>query len=203
MPAAGGDRWRVDETEVKVAGQWRSGDPAIDQFGQVIDVFVSARGDADAADRCFKQAIDSTRVRPVEVNRSGPGRPGGAGGAAAGGMASQRPGRQERRRGRPRPVEGATGAGAWAQPGPACRGRHRRAGVGAERSARTRRAGRRRAGDPATGRRVRRTGLDHLLPGGSRRSTCPESTQCNSTHFTCRATAAVSRPPPSTAGRSG
>ena len=42
MPAAGGDRWRVAATEVKVAGQWRSGDRAIDQFGQVIDVFVSA-----------------------------------------------------------------------------------------------------------------------------------------------------------------
>jgi IS6 family transposase len=40
---------------------------AIDQFGQVIDVFVSARRDADAADRFFQQAIGSTRVRPVEV----------------------------------------------------------------------------------------------------------------------------------------
>ena len=40
---------------------------AIDQFGQVIDVFVSARRDADAADRFFKQAIASTRVRPVEI----------------------------------------------------------------------------------------------------------------------------------------
>jgi transposase-like protein len=62
-----GDRWQVDETYVKVAGQWRYVYRAIDQFGQVIDVFVSARRDADAADRFFKQAIDSTRVRPVEV----------------------------------------------------------------------------------------------------------------------------------------
>jgi transposase-like protein len=52
-----GDRWQVDETYVKVAGQWRYVYRAIDQFGQVIDVFVSARRDADAAFRFFGQAI--------------------------------------------------------------------------------------------------------------------------------------------------
>jgi transposase-like protein len=31
----------VDETSVKVAGRWRYVYRAIDQFGQVIDVFVS------------------------------------------------------------------------------------------------------------------------------------------------------------------
>jgi transposase, IS6 family len=35
-----GDRWQVDETYVKVAGQWRYVYRAIDQFGQVIDVFI-------------------------------------------------------------------------------------------------------------------------------------------------------------------
>jgi transposase-like protein len=62
-----GDRWQVDETYVKVAGRWRYVYRAIDQFGQVIDVFVAPRRDADAADRFFKRAIDFTRVRPVEV----------------------------------------------------------------------------------------------------------------------------------------
>jgi transposase-like protein len=62
-----GDRWEVDETYVKVAGHWRHMYRAIDQFGQVIDVFVSTRRDADAASRFFQQAIDSTSVRPVEV----------------------------------------------------------------------------------------------------------------------------------------
>src|SRR5688572_2301087 len=62
-----GDRWRVDETYVKVAGRWRYVYRAIDQFGQVIHVFLSARRDADAASRFFQQAIGSTRVRPVEV----------------------------------------------------------------------------------------------------------------------------------------
>jgi transposase-like protein len=36
-----GDRWQVDETYVKVAGRWRYVYRAVDQFGQVIDVFVS------------------------------------------------------------------------------------------------------------------------------------------------------------------
>jgi transposase-like protein len=57
----------VDETYVKVAGRWRYVYRAIDQFGQVLDVFLSARRDADAASRFFQQAIGSTSVRPVEV----------------------------------------------------------------------------------------------------------------------------------------
>jgi transposase-like protein len=40
---------------------------AIDQFGQVIDVFVSARRDATAARRFFERAIGSPKVRPAEV----------------------------------------------------------------------------------------------------------------------------------------
>jgi hypothetical protein len=44
-----GDRWQVDETYVKVAGQWRYVYRAIDQFGQVIDVLVSRQWDAKAA----------------------------------------------------------------------------------------------------------------------------------------------------------
>jgi transposase-like protein len=62
-----GDRWYVDETYVKVAGRWRYVYRAIDQFGQVIDVFVSARRDAQAARRFFDRAISSTKVTPVEV----------------------------------------------------------------------------------------------------------------------------------------
>ena len=62
-----GDRWQVDETYVKVAGRWRYVYRAIDQFGQVIDVFVSARRDADAAHRFFERAIGTTKVAPVEV----------------------------------------------------------------------------------------------------------------------------------------
>ena len=52
---------------MKVAGSWRYLDRAIDQFGQVIEVFVSARGDADAAQRCLERAIGTTKLAPVEV----------------------------------------------------------------------------------------------------------------------------------------
>jgi transposase, IS6 family len=62
-----GDRWQVDETYVKVAGRWRYVYRAIDQFGQVIDVFVSPRRDTTAARRFFERAIGTTRVAPVEV----------------------------------------------------------------------------------------------------------------------------------------
>jgi transposase, IS6 family len=62
-----GDRWQVDETYVKVAGRWRYVYRAIDQFGQVIDVFVSTRRNARAAHRFFERAIVTTKVRPAEV----------------------------------------------------------------------------------------------------------------------------------------
>jgi len=62
-----GDRWWADETNVKVAGHWRYVYRAIDQSGQVIDVYVSERRDAAAARRFFERAIQSTKVRPVEV----------------------------------------------------------------------------------------------------------------------------------------
>jgi transposase-like protein len=62
-----GDRWYADETYIKVAGQWRYVYRAIDQFGQVIDVFVSARRDARAARRFFERAIGTTKVTPAEV----------------------------------------------------------------------------------------------------------------------------------------
>jgi transposase, IS6 family len=62
-----GDRWQVDETYVKVAGRWRYVYRAIDQAGQVVDVFVSARRDAKAARRFFERAIGTTKVMPAEV----------------------------------------------------------------------------------------------------------------------------------------
>ena len=62
-----GDRWQVDETYVKVAGRWRYVYRAIDQFGQVIDVFVSPSRDANAAQRFFERAIGTTAIVPEEV----------------------------------------------------------------------------------------------------------------------------------------
>jgi transposase-like protein len=62
-----GDRWHVDETYLRIGGTWRYLFRAIDQFGQVIDVYLSPRRDANAARRFFAQAIGRTRISPVEV----------------------------------------------------------------------------------------------------------------------------------------
>jgi transposase-like protein len=66
-----GDRWHVDETYVKVAGRWRYVYRAVDQFGQVIDVFASPHRDVKAARRFSERAIDTTKVTPVEVVTDG------------------------------------------------------------------------------------------------------------------------------------
>ncbi len=52
-----GDLWFVDETYVKVPGRWRYVYPAVDQYGQIIDVLVSARRDLRAARRFFARAL--------------------------------------------------------------------------------------------------------------------------------------------------
>jgi len=62
-----GDRWFIDETHVKVAGVWRYVYRAVDQHGQVIDVFVSKRRDVAAATTFF-QTMLAGRERPKEVS---------------------------------------------------------------------------------------------------------------------------------------
>jgi len=62
-----GDRWHVDETYLKVGGRWRYLFRAIDQFGQVVDVFLSPRRDAKAARRFLERAINRTQISPAEV----------------------------------------------------------------------------------------------------------------------------------------
>jgi hypothetical protein len=44
-----GSHWFVDETYVKVSGSWRYVYRAVDQYGQVIDVFLSKKRDLKAA----------------------------------------------------------------------------------------------------------------------------------------------------------
>ena len=61
-----GDRWFVDETYLKVAGQWSYLYRAVDQHGQVIDVLVSTRRDLAAARRFFTRALRAGTI-PVEV----------------------------------------------------------------------------------------------------------------------------------------
>jgi transposase, IS6 family len=61
-----GDRWYVDETYVKVAGRWRYVYRAVDQYGQIIDVLLSARRDIRSARRFFATALRA-HGEPVEV----------------------------------------------------------------------------------------------------------------------------------------
>jgi IS6 family transposase len=62
-----GDRWQVDETYVRVAGRWRYVDRAIDQAGQVIDVFASSRRDSASARRFFQRALGTSKTTAREV----------------------------------------------------------------------------------------------------------------------------------------
>jgi transposase-like protein len=62
-----GDRWFVDETYVKINGVWRYVYRAVDQYGQVVDVLVSARRDAQVARRFFQRALSTLKVTPSEV----------------------------------------------------------------------------------------------------------------------------------------
>ena len=70
---ATGDRWFVDETDVKVAGRWRYLYRAVDQYGQVIDVLLSEQRDTAAARTFFMRAL-AHGPAPVEVttDKAGP-----------------------------------------------------------------------------------------------------------------------------------
>ncbi|MCP4082470.1 MAG: IS6 family transposase [Planctomycetaceae bacterium] len=61
-----GDRWFVDETYLKVAGVWRYVYRAVDQHGQVIDIYVSKRRNIAAARHFFATALTG-HGRPTEV----------------------------------------------------------------------------------------------------------------------------------------
>src|SRR6266851_7976652 len=61
-----GDRWFVDETYLKIAGQWSYLYRAVDQHGQVIDVLLSVRRDLGAARRFFTRALRAGTI-PAEV----------------------------------------------------------------------------------------------------------------------------------------
>ena len=52
-----GVRWRMDETYIKVKGQWKYLYRAVDSSGQTIDFLLTAKRDAAAALRFFRNAI--------------------------------------------------------------------------------------------------------------------------------------------------
>jgi IS6 family transposase len=61
-----GDRWFVDETCVKVSGLWRYVYRAVDQHGQVIDLYVSKRRHIASERRFFATAL-AAHGAPSEV----------------------------------------------------------------------------------------------------------------------------------------
>jgi IS6 family transposase len=66
-----GERWFVDETYVKVAGVWRYVYRAVDQYGQVIEVFVSKRRNVTAATKFFEMMLMGRETAARGHNRSG------------------------------------------------------------------------------------------------------------------------------------
>ena len=62
-----GGHWFADETYVKVSGSWRYVYRAVDEYGQVIDVFVSERRDLKAATKFFASAI-AAHGPPAEIS---------------------------------------------------------------------------------------------------------------------------------------
>ncbi len=64
--------WRMDESYIKVKGQWVYLYRAVDKFGDTIDFMLSERRDEAAATAFFKQAINSNGLpEKVVMDKSG------------------------------------------------------------------------------------------------------------------------------------
>jgi transposase, IS6 family len=62
-----GRRWRVDETYIKIARRWHYLYRAIDEHGQIVDVYLSNRRNAAAAQAFFEAAIATSTIIPTRV----------------------------------------------------------------------------------------------------------------------------------------
>src|ERR671912_1600939 len=62
-----GRKWHVDETYCRLSGRWAYCYRAIDQHGQIVDVYFSERRNAAAAQEFSARAIAETGVRPERV----------------------------------------------------------------------------------------------------------------------------------------
>ena len=64
--------WRMDETYIKVKGQWTYLYRAIDKYGNTVDFMLSEHRDEAAATAFFKQAIDNSGLpSKVVIDKSG------------------------------------------------------------------------------------------------------------------------------------
>ena len=63
------DSWRVDETYVKIKGEWMYLYRAVDSAGNTLDFFLSAARDAQVAKRFFSKALGASHtVTPRVIN---------------------------------------------------------------------------------------------------------------------------------------
>ncbi|WP_376967755.1 IS6 family transposase (plasmid) [Azospirillum sp. A26] len=62
-----GRSWYVDETYLKVAGQWQYLYRAIDSDGNLIDVYLSATRNQAAAEAFFRSAVEVTGIIPETI----------------------------------------------------------------------------------------------------------------------------------------
>ena len=61
-----GGSWRMDETYIKVGGQWAYLYRAVDNGGQTVDFFLSRNRDVNAAKSFLRRAVKNTRV-PTKI----------------------------------------------------------------------------------------------------------------------------------------
>ena len=67
-----GSSWRMDETYIKVKGQWKYLYRAVDKEGQTVDYLLTAKRDKKAAKRFFKKAIKSNVIpEKINIDKSG------------------------------------------------------------------------------------------------------------------------------------
>ena len=66
-----GSSWHVDETYVKVAGNWHYLYRAIDKDGNLVECRLSEKRDFEAAEDFFKSALDISEIPPEKVTTDG------------------------------------------------------------------------------------------------------------------------------------
>jgi IS6 family transposase len=64
----GGDSWRVDETYIKIKGEWKYLYRALDHQGNTLDFFLSGRRNVYAATRFLGKALRAARRAPRVIN---------------------------------------------------------------------------------------------------------------------------------------
>ncbi len=63
------DSWRVDETYIKVKGEWLYQYRAVDSDGNTLDFYLSAKRDAEAAQAFFEKTLGAAHtVQPRVIN---------------------------------------------------------------------------------------------------------------------------------------